>query len=48
LPDRYQPILQSALTAYTAADRYDGDQELEQQFAIEMLAEIFRGKDNPT
>ena len=42
LSERYHPILRAALTAYTAADRYRGIQKLEQQFANEMLAEIFR------
>ena len=42
LPDRYHPILQSALSAYAAAASYRESPTIERAFANEMLAEIFR------
>ena len=42
LSERYHPLLRAALAAYTDGQTYLGDTVLERQFAIEMLAEIFR------
>ena len=42
LPERYHPLLRAALSAYTGGKTYLVDAALEQQFALEMLAKIFR------
>lgn len=42
LPTRYHAILRAALSAYTMGDTYPHAPMTEQQFANEMLAEIFR------